>query len=157
MKKKRNNKPVFNPYLTYTDDQLLASIESYLVFKKSCEVARMLVVECCHDSYETVDTSVEESEFNSCLSVALSRSLPVDFENEDLKCSKHSVAQVLHHMCGLELNWLDENRYHIVDCDFISEEENIILFYRDMIKTLTLEQISEIEKKLSGDFSFRLI
>ena len=120
MKKKRN-KPVFNPYLTYTDDQLLSSIESYLVFKKSCEVARMLVVECCHDSYEIVDTSIEESKFNSCLSVALSRSLPVEFENENLKCSKHSVAQVLHHMCGLELSWLDENIHAIVEKDYLSE------------------------------------
>lgn len=156
MKKKRNNKPVFNPYLTYTDDQLLASIESYLVFKKSCEVARMLVVECCHDSYETVDTSVEESKFNSCLSVALSRSLPVDFENEDLKCSKHSVAQVLHHMCGLELSWLDENRHALIEKDYMSEEEDILLFYGGVIKELSDEQILDIERKLNGDFSLVL-
>ncbi len=153
MKNKRNKKTVFNPYVTYTDDQLLASIESYLVYKKSCEVARMLVVECCHDSYETVDTSIEESNFNSCLSVAISRNIPVDLTLYDLKCSIQDVAKVLHHMCGLELNWLDEHRHAIVDSDFIFEEENIVLFYRDVIKELSDEQITEIEKKLSGDFS----
>ena len=116
----------------------------------------MLVVECCHDSYETVDTSVEENKFNSCLSVALSRSLPVDFENEDLKCSKHSVAQVLHHMCGLELSWLDENRHALVEKDYMSEEEDILLFYGGVIKELSDEQISDIERKLNGDFSLVL-
>lgn len=155
MKKKRN-KPVFNPYLKYTDDQLLASIEAYLIYKKSCEVARMLVVECCHDSYEIVDTSYEECNFNSCLSVALSRSLPVYFENDDLKCSKQSVAQVLYKMCGLELTWLDENRYAIIEKDFISEEQDIVIFYRDVIKELSDEQIKEIEAKVSGNYSLVL-
>ena len=54
MKNKRKKKS-FNPYATYTDEQLLMSIESYLIYKKSCEVARLLVVECCHDSYEPID------------------------------------------------------------------------------------------------------
>ncbi len=156
MKNKHKRKVVFNPYATYTDEQLIESIESYLIYRKSCDVARMLVVECCHDSYEMVDTTEEECKFNSCLTIALERKIPVDLTNSDLRCNLRSVASILDHMCGLELSWLDENRHCISDNDFILEEENILLFYRGMIKELSEEQIFEIEKKLCGDYSLVL-
>jgi rubrerythrin len=140
---KKNNYIEFRRYSDFQFNAILLDVvQKYFRLKKSCEIAKKILKENCHDFYFPLDMSEINNSYCEVMNVAAERNIPVNYSISDFECSVEEVAQVLNTMCGLELSWLDENRV-IFDKDaFYIEEENTLEFYKNLISNLTDEQIS---------------
>lgn len=148
-----------NEFSYYNDIQFMSllhrTIESYLKFKRSCDIARQILKDNCHDFVISIDSTERDSNYNSIMVAANQRNIPVDLSIYSFDCSLEEVAYVLNAMCGLELSWLDEHRYIFDRDDFSSytdEEEKTINFYNSLISNLSLEQISCAEDSLDDQY-----
>lgn len=143
---KKNNYIEFRRYSDFQFNAILLDVvQKYFRLKKSCEIAKKILKENCHDFYFPLDMSEINNSYCEVMNVAAERNIPVNYSISDFECSVEEVAHVLNTMCGLELSWLDENRV-IFDKDdvdaFYIEEENTLEFYKNLISNLTDEQIS---------------
>ncbi len=136
-------------YLNMSDEELSlfinSNVENYLKLKKSCEIAKKLLKENCHDFFVTLSTAQEDSDYSRFLYLAELRNINVLYNYDNVECKVEDVVPVLNAMCTLELSWLDEHRY-IFDENpsegaYFEEEENTIKFYRGLIRNLSDEQI----------------
>ena len=136
-------------YLNMSDEELSlfinSNVENYLKLKKSCEIAKKLLRENCHDFFVTLSTAREDSDYNRFLYLAELRNINVLYNYDNVECKVEDVVPVLNAMCTLELSWLDEHRYifdeNPSECAYFEEEENTIKFYRGLIRNLSDEQI----------------
>lgn len=153
--------PASSEYMLYSDAQFVAmlyrSIEKYLKFKRSCTIAEKLLNENCHDFYISIDSEAEDYSYKCMINAANQRNIPIDYSIYNLDCSVEEIASVLSTMCGLELSWLDEHRTIFDTCDdkvasYYDEEEKIISFYRTLISSLSLEDISRVEEDLEDTY-----
>lgn len=148
--KKRSKKNV-SIYYNMNDQELSlfinSNIERYLKFKKSCEIAKKLLKDNCHDFYISLSTAQEDSDYVHFLELASLRNIEVLHTYDNIECDVSDVASVLDAMCVLELSWLDEHRYIFEEensCDgtYYEEEDRTLKFYRSLISGLSNEQIS---------------
>lgn len=148
--KSKSKKNTNYGYLNMSDEELSlfinSNVENYLKLKKSCEIAKSLLKENCHDFFVTLSTTQEDSDYSRFLQLAELRNINVLYTYDNVVCKVEDVVPVLNAMCTLELSWLDEHRY-IFDENpgagsYFEEEENTIKFYRGLIKNLSNEQIS---------------
>lgn len=136
-------------YLNMSDEELSllinSNVENYLKLKKSCEIAKKLLRENCHDFFVTLSTAREDSDYSRFLYLAELRNINVLYNYDNVECKVEDVVPVLNAMCTLELSWLDEHRYifdeNPSECAYFEEEENTIKFYRGLIRNLSDEQI----------------
>ena len=136
-------------YLNMSDEELSllinSNVENYLKLKKSCEIAKKLLRENCHDFFVTLSTAQEDSDYSRFLYLAELRNINVLYNYDNVECKVEDVVPVLNAMCTLELSWLDEHRYifdeNPSECAYFEEEENTIKFYRGLIRNLSDEQI----------------
>lgn len=136
-------------YLNMSDEELSlfinSNVENYLKLKKSCEIAKKLLRENCHDFFVTLSTAQEDSNYSRFLYLAELRNINVLYNYDNVECKVEDVVPVLNAMCTLELSWLDEHRYifdeNPSECAYFEEEENTIKFYRGLIRNLSDEQI----------------
>ena len=136
-------------YLNMRDEELSlfinSNVENYLKLKKSCEIAKKLLRENCHDFFVTLSTAREDSDYSRFLYLAELRNINVLYNYDNVECKVEDVVPVLNAMCTLELSWLDEHRYifdeNPSECAYFEEEENTIKFYRGLIRNLSDEQI----------------
>lgn len=136
-------------YLNMSDEELSlfinSNVENYLKLKKSCEIAKKLLRENCHDFFVTLSTAQEDSDYSRFLYLAELRNINVLYNYDNVECKVEDVVPVLNAMCTLELSWLDEHRYifdeNPSECAYFKEEENTIKFYRGLIRNLSDEQI----------------
>lgn len=136
-------------YLNMSDEELSlfinSNVENYLKLKKSCEIAKKLLRENCHDFFVTLSTAQEDSDYSRFLYLAELRNINVLYNYDNVECKVEDVVPVLNAMCTLELSWLDEHRYifdeNPSECAYFEEEENTIKFYRGLIGNLSDEQI----------------
>ena len=148
--KSKSKKNTNYGYLNMSDEELSlfinSNVENYLKLKKSCEIAKSLLKENCHDFFVTLSTTQEDSDYSHFLALANFNNINILHNYDNVVCEVKDVAPVLSAMCTLELSWLDEHRYiydENLGCDsYFEDEENTIKFYRDLIKYLTQEQIS---------------
>lgn len=148
-----------NEFIYYSDAQFMCllhrTIEGYLKFKRSCDIAKQILKDNCHDFVISIDSTERDSNYNSVMCAANQRNIPVDLSIYSFDCSLEEVAYVLNAMCGLELSWLDEHRY-IFDSEdnssYSDEEERTIKFYNSLISNLSLEQISSAEDSLDDQY-----
>jgi hypothetical protein len=146
-------------FLNYSDAQFLnvlhRTIESYLKFKRACDIAKQILKDNCHDFFITIDSTERDSNYSSVMYAANQRNIPVDFSIYSLECSLEEVAYILNTMCGLELFWLDEHRY-IFDNEqngsYLDEEDRVVSFYNNLISNLSLEQISAAKESLDDQY-----
>ena len=135
-------------YYNMSDQELYlfinSNVERYLKFKKSCEIAKKIVKDSCHDFYISLSTHQEDLDYNHFLDLANLRNINILYTYDNVECTVEDVLPVLEAMCILELSWLDEHRYiYTENCDaYYEEEEKVVEFYRFLISGLSNEQIN---------------
>ena len=72
-----------NELSKYNDAQFMCllhrTIEGYLKFKRSCDIAIQLLKDNCHDFYISIDSSQQDSNYSEVMRVANQRNIPVSF------------------------------------------------------------------------------
>lgn len=148
---KNKSKKYAYGYYNMSDEELSffinLNIERYLKLKKSCEIAKRLLKDNCHDFYISLSTVQEDCDYVNFLNLANIRNIEILHTYDSVVCGIEDVALVLDTMCSLELTWLDEHRYIFVEenaCDgtYEEEEDRTLKFYSSLIKGLTEEEIS---------------
>lgn len=145
-----------NEFSDYSDVQFMCllhrTISNYLKFKRSCDIAKQLLKDNCHDFVLSIDTTERDSNYNCVINAASQRNIDVDLSIYSCDCSLEEVAYILNAMCGLELSWLDEHRYIFDGVSYSEEEEKTILFYNSLISNLNFEQILNAESSLDDQY-----
>ena len=148
-----------NELSKYNDAQFMCllhrTIEGYLKFKRSCDIAIQLLKDNCHDFYISIDSSQQDSNYSEVMRVANQRNIPVDLSVYNIECSLEEITYILNAMCGLELCWLDEHRTYFdndENTSYVEEEDNTLMFYGNLISNLSLEQISIAENSLDDEY-----
>ena len=148
-----------NELSKYNDAQFMCllhrTIEGYLKFKRSCDIAIQLLKDNCHDFYISIDSSQQDSNYSEVMRVANQRNIPVDFSIYNVECSLEEITYILNAMCCLELCWIDEHRAYFdndENTSYVEEEDNTLMFYGNLISNLSLEQISIAENSLDDEY-----
>lgn len=143
----KSKKNVSN-YYNMNDQELSlfinSNVERYLKFKKSCDIAKKILKDNCHDFYISLSTYQEDLDYVHFLDIANLRNINILYNYDNVECTAKDLVPVLNAMCILELSWLDEHRYIYTENSeaYYEEEDKIIGFYKFLISSLSDEQVS---------------